>query len=82
MFRKLFSVVLIALMTALGGCYTAGHGGRTTDTRGLETSCAGGCAEFKSDGTGCARFHKGTSETCSAYFTQVCAAAPKQCSNK
>lgn len=74
--------ILGIVMVALSGCFTAGHGGRTTDSKGLETACAGGCAEFRSDGTGCAKFHKGTSESCSSYFKEICAASPKQCSNK
>lgn len=79
--NKLFAVAIVSSVI-LTACYTAGHGGAITDRRGLEAACSGGCAEFKSDGTGCARFTKGTAETCGAYFTQLCAAAPKQCSNK
>lgn len=73
---------IVGILVLLSGCYTAGHAGRTTDSKGLETACAGGCAEFRSDGTRCAKFQKGTSESCSAYFKEICAASPKQCSNK
>lgn len=78
--KYLISTILLAI--TLSGCYTAGHAGRTTDSGGLESTCAGGCAEYRSDGTGCAKFQKGTSESCSAYFTQICSAAPSQCASK
>lgn len=79
----LLRMLVFALVPlALAACYTASHAGITTDSRGLETSCASGCAEFRGDGTGYARFQKGTSQACAAYLTQVCAVAQKQCSNK
>lgn len=76
-----FVMAIMVSMFLLSGCSTAGHGGRITNTGGLEASCAGGCAEYKSDGTGCAKFHEDTSKSCAAYFESLCESSPSQCSN-
>nr|VFK17428.1 MAG: hypothetical protein BECKLPF1236A_GA0070988_1017010 [Candidatus Kentron sp. LPFa]VFK32290.1 MAG: hypothetical protein BECKLPF1236C_GA0070990_101629 [Candidatus Kentron sp. LPFa] len=69
----------LVFFTTLNGCSTAAHGGAITGVDGLQTTCAGGCAEYRADGTGCARFHKSTSETCASYFEKLCESAPGQC---
>lgn len=69
----------IGMLAVIAGCSTAGSGGAITRDGGLEATCAGGCAEYKADGTGCARFHESTSTSCATYFEKLCAAAPGQC---
>lgn len=78
--KSFISAIIVAL--AISGCSVAGHGGAITDSGGLQATCAGGCAEYRPDGTGCAKFHKNTSESCVAYFDKLCERNPKQCSNK
>lgn len=77
---KLSSMMIVSIVF-LSACSTSGHGGRITSTGGLEATCAGGCAEFKSDGSGCARFHDSTSKSCAAYFDTLCKSSPSQCAN-
>lgn len=74
--KKLLTIVLIF---QLAGCVTAGHGGKISRTGGLEASCAGGCSEYKSDGSGCAKFHEDTSKSCAAYFETLCKNNREQC---
>ena len=59
--NKLMLTLTFALF--LSGCTMAGHGGAITDDGGLQATCAGGCAEYKSDGSGCAKFHDSTSQS-------------------
>lgn len=72
---------LVVIMMLLSGCSGAGHYGRTTNTGGLETNCGGMCSEYKSDGSGCAKFQDDTSNSCAKYFEKVCAASPASCKN-
>lgn len=74
-------LVLVFAVILLSGCAMAGHGGAITRSGGLEATCAGGCSVYKSDGSGCAKFHDSTSQSCSAYFDKLCARNPQQCSN-
>lgn len=69
------------IITVVSGCTMAGHGGAITDDGGLEAACAGGCAEYNSNGKGCAVFHKDTSQSCASYFDKLCERNPKQCTN-
>jgi len=78
--RSVGSVALVVV--TLSGCYGAGGAGRITDARGLEATCANTCAEFKSDGTGCAVFTESTTASCAAYFERLCAASPGQCDGR
>lgn len=77
-----FITSAVAIAFIVSGCSVAGHGGAITDGGGLQATCAGGCAEYRADGTGCAKFHKNTAESCAAYFDKLCERNPKQCSNK
>lgn len=70
---------LIIMTSLVAGCVTAGHGGRITAKKGLEATCAGACAAYKSDGTGCAKFHGDTAAACATYFTELCNSTPSQC---
>ena len=70
--------LLLASVVLLSGCFTAAHVGKT-GSRGLETACGASCLEYKSDGTGCAKFQEGTSQSCTAYFEKVCKIEPTQC---
>jgi len=74
-------VLTLSLITFLTGCVAAGSAGRISRHGGLEATCGGGCATYKSDGTGCAAFNSGVSDACADYFTKLCAAAPQQCVN-
>lgn len=76
------SLVATVILLLLSGCFGAGHAGRITGDEGLEAACAGACTEYRSDGTGCAKFAKGTSETCATYFDNLCKSAPGQCVKK
>lgn len=73
------SFCIIIVLAFISGCAVAGHGGAITRDGGLESSCAGGCAEYKADGSGCARFQESTSRSCASYFEKLCVAAPEQC---
>lgn len=74
-------LLIVISLFFLSGCTAAGHGGRITSSGGLEATCAGGCAEYKSDGSGCAKFHESTAKSCAQYFDKLCARNPDQCTN-
>ncbi len=72
--------VIAALAASLSAC--AG-GGVYTQTGGGDTDsdCMTACLEFRSDGSGCARFLADTADVCPSVVERVCKAAPSSCGN-
>jgi hypothetical protein len=71
---------VILVVALLSGCFSAGHAGKT-GKGGLQTACGAACTEYKTDGTGCAKFQEGTAQTCTTYFEKICKIEPAQCKN-
>lgn len=77
---KLSIYIVLFSGIILSGCFTAGNKGKISQ-KGLEAECAGGCAVFKNDKSGCAEFHQSTSNSCANYFVTICKQTPSRCTN-
>lgn len=76
--KRMIAIAVIAFL--LTGCYATGHAGASVQS--VKPSCAGSCAVFSSDGTGCERLHESASASCLKYFSLLCTHAPRNCMNQ
>ena len=78
---KSFCIIIIVL-AFISGCAVAGHGGAITRDGGLESSCAGGCAEYKAAGSGGAEVQDSTYRSCVNVLQEPVVTLPEQVKTK